>query len=167
MFPRGREVIFDATTAKLVETLAAASLAVNFRGRYDGQDRERNAYLGAAGEVAVARAMGWPDPAPLRTASDLGRYDVGNVQVRTRAREGWDLMIAPEDRPHANDPFVLVVPWLDSWLVQGWVYGSEAMVPARWTGDPKHPLHGRIPHNCWAVPARELRDLAELELGLV
>lgn len=164
IFPRGREVRLGPTALILVDVLVDAVLALPLTDRFPNPKRREAAWLGYAGEVALAQTMGWPMPEPMRTMADTRRlYDVGWVQVRTRAREGWDLMIAPRDEPKAGQPFVLVVPWRDRWLVQGWAYGVETMLPERWTGDPDHHLHGVVPYDCWATPAADLRDLETLD----
>jgi hypothetical protein len=152
-----------------VEAIAASRLGLvdlgELRDRFNAQAPERNAMLGAAGEVVVAAAFGWPAPRPLISAGDLGRYDVGTVQVRARWRPSYDLMIAPEDRYHAGDPFVLVVRLgPDAYRVVGWIVGTDAMIDRYWTGNPGHRLHGRIPHDCWSVPQADLNPvLRELE----
>jgi hypothetical protein len=74
------------------------------------------------------------------------------------------MLIAPPDRRHRDEPFISVAP-LDAaaWTVQGWAWGYEVIDrPDYWTGDPAHPLFGRIPFDAWACPVADLRDLREL-----
>ena len=169
-------MVLDESGRTLVDKIAEAVLARGYRGRYAGQNRERNAWWGAAGEVVVAQGLGLEPPV---AGAEPGRYDLqaprGGVQVRARTRPDFDLMIAPEDRYHAQDPFVLVVPrdievlpGPIRFLIVGWILGSNAMIPRYWTGYRRHPLHGVVPHDAWAVPGVDLEDLVDLErlLGL-
>ena len=79
---------------------------------------------GRIGEHVVGELMGWevyPVPAP---GEPLPRYDVGEAQVRTRARPTWDLMIAPEDAYHLSDVYVLVVKHTrERFRMVGWYHG--------------------------------------------
>jgi hypothetical protein len=131
------------------------------RDRFGGQtfaQRRR----GFAVEFVAARAFGWPDPRP----GVLGRYDVGGVQVRSGPRPGAHLMVAPEDAYHADDTWLFGVELGErTFQLVGWITGRDAMVDRYWTGRLGHTLHGRVPHECWAVPGRDLRPLADLYQG--
>lgn len=79
--------------------------------------------LGAAGELAAANAMGREWDAPINTFKEGG--DVGDIQVRTRSKAEYSLIVRPGDRDH--DVFVLVravkPPHFD---VVGWMLGKDA-----------------------------------------
>jgi hypothetical protein len=158
------DVKLDRSQLLLVDAIARAGLNnPTLRARYPGQDRDRNAYLGAASEVAAAQALGVPPPVP----GELGRYDVGQVQVRGGMRPGYHLMVAPEDKKygHADDTYVLVWRYdFDRYRVVGHIVGRDIMTDANWTGNPAHRLYGRIPHDCWAVTSGVL-DQRLSEIG--
>lgn len=77
---------------------------------------------GACGELAFAKAANrfW--------AGSVNRFgssgDVGRIEVRTRSRHDYDLLVRPAD---ADDSvFVLVTGLAPDFLVHGWVRGEEA-----------------------------------------
>lgn len=77
---------------------------------------------GACGELAFAKA------ADRFWAGSVNRFgcsgDVGRVEVRTRSRHDYDLLVRPGD---ADDSvFVLVTGVAPEFLVHGWVWGEEA-----------------------------------------
>lgn len=78
--------------------------------------------IGAAGEIAVAKALGvyWPPSVGTFKAPDLG----SEVQVRTRTNDKHDLIIRPEDSD--DDFFVLAVGRLPVFRIVGWIYGAYA-----------------------------------------
>lgn len=78
--------------------------------------------MGAAGEIAVAKAMGlfWGGDVCTFKAPDIGNH----IQVRTRSRHDWDLIVRPEDDDDAV--FVLVTGSIADLHVRGWISGREA-----------------------------------------
>jgi hypothetical protein len=87
------------------------------------KDSIRNHFMGAAGEVAVCRYFGLPRPDSVNTFQlpDLP----GNIGVRTRAHEHYDLIVRD------NDPdlerFILV--WYrepNRARIRGWITGEMA-----------------------------------------
>ena len=100
-----------------------------------------------------------PEPEP----GVLGAFDVGRFHVRSGPRPESHLMIAGEDRKAAPAPWLLGVEIAPrAFRLVGWIDGADARVDRYWTGSPAHRLHGRVPHECWAVPARDLRPLSTL-----
>lgn len=91
--------------------------------------------LGAAGEIAVARVIGryWGGDVGTFKSADIGR----NIQVRTRSKHDWDLLV----RPDANDDdvYVLVTGCPTHLVVRGW------MKAARAKAYPLKPHGGRPP----------------------
>ena len=84
---------------------------------------------GALGEMALAKALGvyWPGKGGLRDT------DVGNVDVRTRSRHNYDLIL------HESDPddrrFYLVTGSNGSYRVHGSILGADGKDPQFWS-DP-------------------------------
>lgn len=77
---------------------------------------------GAAGELAVAKAYGRFWDGSVNTFKRSG--DVGQVQVRTRSKDGYDLIVRCDDRD--EDRFVLVVGRIPEFEVCGWIRGRDA-----------------------------------------
>lgn len=106
---------------------------------------------GAAGEMAAARALDRYWAAPIGTYRLGG--DVGEVQVRTRARHEYGLIVRADDRN--SDAFVLVTGRAPRFRVHGWMSGSEAK-QERWLRE-----HGGRPP-AYFVPREALHELADL-----
>jgi hypothetical protein len=105
--------------------------------------------LGAAGELAVARVLGryWGGD-----VCNFKRADVGaSVQVRTRSRPDYDLIVRDDDDP--ADVFVLVTGTPTRLSVHGWIRGGDARRP-EW-----RQTHGGRPA-AWFVPQSALHPLA-------
>lgn len=81
---------------------------------------------GAAGELAVAKLLGWELDATVNTfkaGGDLGE----KVQVRTRSEHWMELIVRPDDRD--GDYFVLVTGRIPRFRVRGWYPGGAAKRP--------------------------------------
>jgi hypothetical protein len=78
---------------------------------------------GACGELSVAKVLGryWDGSVDTFKSPDLP----GGVQVRTRSKHDWELLIRPCDPREAV--YVLVTGRCPSYRVHGWIQGSEAM----------------------------------------
>lgn len=104
----------------------------------EGGGRGRGWHLhieGAAGELAVAKALGRFWNGSVNTFRQGG--DVGAVQVRTRSRHWYDPIVRTHDRD--EDYFVLVTGVAPSFRVVGWIRGADAKRP-EWLRD--HGGHG-------------------------
>lgn len=111
--------------------------------------------MGCAGEMAVARALNiyWYPTVNTFSAADL----MSNLQVRTRGRHDYDLIVRDADSD--NDLFVLVTTsgYPDDLLyrVHGYMPGVEA----------KHSSysrsHGGRPA-AYFVPQRDLKPMSDL-----
>lgn len=77
---------------------------------------------GACGEMAYAKARQRYWNGSVNTFQTGG--DVGAVQVRTRSRDNYDLIVRRNDRD--SDAFVLVVGKSGKYRVVGWIYGRDA-----------------------------------------
>ena len=66
---------------------------------------------GACGELAVAKALGIYWDGSVNTFHSAG--DVGNIEVRTRSRHDYDLIVRPSD--HLERRFVLVTACEMAW----------------------------------------------------
>ena len=76
---------------------------------------------GAAGEMAFAKFSGkyWSCSVNAFKAGD-----VGEVQVRTRSKDHYDLIVRSDDKD--DDVFVLVLGRVPRFRVVGWIWGREA-----------------------------------------
>lgn len=127
-----------------------------FRG--DGSKIHR---LGAAGELAVAKALGLPMKLGVNTfkAADLG----ASIQVRATFKPCGDLVIRPADAKIVGHVFVLAnavsgddgLQEFQSFQIRGWCYGHEASVLGRWEERSDRP-------GAWFIKADQLRPLDTL-----
>lgn len=103
---------------------------------------------GAAGEIAVAKLLGryWGGDVGTFKRADLGR----GVQVRTRSRHDYELLVRPDDPD--DHAFVLVTGSPPRLAVRGWIWGQEAKRP-EWLR-----THGGRPP-AYFVPTTALRPL--------
>lgn len=88
---------------------------------YEG-DGWSNHIEGAMGEICVAKALGRYWNGSIGTFKQGG--DVGQIQVRTRSKLDYDLIIRPDDRDF--DWFVLVLGSCPRYWVVGYMQGREA-----------------------------------------
>lgn len=104
--------------------------------------------LGAAGELAVAKMLGryWGGDVNTFKRPDLG----SNIQVRTRSRHDYDLLIRPDDNP--DEIFIHITGSPTRLVIHGWIYGREGML------DEFVQTYGGRPA-AWFVPKRVLRPL--------
>lgn len=76
---------------------------------------------GAGGEMAAAKALG------LYWSGSVDTFklpDVGTLQIRTRSRDNYDLIVRPGDAD--DEAFLLVTGSMPSYLVHGWMLGADA-----------------------------------------
>lgn len=103
---------------------------------------------GAAGEIAVAKALGvyWAPSVGTFKAPDLG----SNVQVRTRTNDSHDLIVRSDDS--SSDYFVLVIGRLPVFRIVGWILGADAK-REQWV-----QMHGGRPP-AYFIPQSELTPI--------
>lgn len=107
---------------------------------------------GALGELALAKYLGKYWDGSVNTFKRQG--DVGQIQVRTRSRDDFELLVRPDDRD--EDIFVLVVGQAPRYRVVGWIRGSEAKRP-EW-----QQTYGQRPP-AYFVPQASLKPLKASE----
>lgn len=98
---------------------------------------------GAAGEMALAKAMNWYWGGTVNTFKHGG--DVGNVQVRTRTRDHYELIVRDNDRD--DDVFYLVTGTVPTFRVVGWILGKDAKRPEFSHMHGGRPAAYFVPHN--------------------
>lgn len=82
--------------------------------------------LGCVGELAAATFLGLGDHVFSLKEAIKGSADLpGNIEVKTRPKHGYDLLIQINDDP--NKIFVLVTHEINSTQVVGWIRGKDAM----------------------------------------
>jgi hypothetical protein len=93
---------------------------------------------GALGECAVSKLLNlyW-----LGSVGNLMAADVGRLQVRTRSKHNYDLILHPADLDNAA--YILVTGINGRYRVHGWIYGREGKLPEFWkdptgTGRPAY-----------------------------
>lgn len=119
-------------TLEWFEVMLAATVGVRRqlealrRGRpdchgFDGATGWQVHIEGACGEMAFAKATGRYWSGSVNTFKIGG--DVGAIQVRTRSREDYDLIVRDDDRD--EDIFVLVIGQAPTYRVVGWIRGMD------------------------------------------
>jgi len=142
-------------------------VASDRRDRYglpDDNDSLFRHINGACGELAVAKWRGCYFTPTINTfkAADIGT----NVQVRTRSRHDYDLLVRPHEAD--DDIFVLVTGMAPHFCLRGWIKGaegkrSEFLQDHGGRGEayfvPAHVLH-RLPQNAppLADPCHQLKE---------
>lgn len=108
---------------------------------------------GACGELAVAKVTG----AYWDAAIDVfKRPDVGGLQVRTRSRHDYELIVRVNDRD--SDRFVLVTGRCPRYVIRGFIVGADAK-QQRWLkahGDREEAYF--VPHDA-LTPLTALRKV--------
>jgi hypothetical protein len=110
--------------------------------------------LGATGEVAAAVHLGleahlFSEQTARRGSSDLP----GDIEVKTRSRHKYDLIVQRDERPDKR--IVLVTIERDKVMLQGWCVAGDVMDKEFWAD----PAGGRP---AYFVPKDKLRDISEL-----
>jgi len=104
---------------------------------------------GACGELAVAKVRGvyFSGGVDTFSAPDVGK----NVQVRTRRKHSYELIVRKTDNP--NHYYVLVTGQAPLYCVRGWIQGKDAM-NERFLAN-----HGDHWNAAYFVPANELKPM--------
>lgn len=134
--------------------------AKGLRGRNKAPDKGEKALrmhlLGCLGEVAVAELLGMQEhlfqaESAVRGAADLP----GNIEVKTRSKHNYDLLIQLDDDP--NKIFVLVThEGGNTTQVWGWICGRDA-ARKEWI---REFVRGRP---CYAVPQKALNPIESIK----
>lgn len=154
----------DATTDTVTLTMHEINMAANVglmrqlcalkAGKHDAHGFDGAGWSehieGACGELAVAKILGryWDGSVNTWKADDLP-----GLQIRTRSRHDYDLIVRPGDDDQAV--FVLVTGQCPEYRVRGWITGAEAK---------RRELvryYGCRPA-AYFVPAEQLRGIEEI-----
>ncbi|WP_051324000.1 hypothetical protein [Candidatus Solirubrobacter pratensis] len=129
------------------------SVAKGLPDRYGAEKGGWNLHIeGAAGELAFAKCLNVYWSGSVNTFGEGG--DVGQIQVRTRSRHDYELIIREKDRD--DDVFVLVTGVSPEYVVVGWTFGGIAKAHDEW-----RKTHGGRAA-AWFVPHEALRPVDEL-----
>ena len=110
--------------------------------------------LGATGEVAAAVHLGLEAHLFSEQTARRGSADLpGDIEVKTRSRHKYDLIIQEDERPDKR--VVLVTIERDKVLLLGWCVAGDVMDEKYWAD----PAGGRP---AYFVPKEGLRDIHEL-----
>jgi hypothetical protein len=108
--------------------------------------------LGAAAELAAAKALGVYWPAHVGVAKDVPDLPP-DWEVRGTSRPDGNLLLTPRDRPDRRYVLVTVAPGLPNLIVRGWVWGHEGM-REEFLRD-----HDRMPEALFIIPCRLLHPI--------
>jgi len=89
--------------------------------------------LGAAGEMAVASHLGLKEFLYKETEAKRGSCDLPGIDVKTRSRHSYDLIVQKNEHP--NKKYVLVTIQDKKTIIHGWIGGKDAMKEEYWS-DP-------------------------------
>lgn len=126
------------------------------RGPRFGQKALDVHLLGAAGEMAVASFLGLKHELYKETEAKRGSDDLPGIDVKTRSRHSYDLIVQAKEDP--SKKFILVTIEKQRTLIHGWCYGEEAMEEKYWAD-----YAGGRP--AYFVPQAQLRPMKELITG--
>jgi hypothetical protein len=117
---------------------------------YKGDGQKVN-IEGAGGELAVAKALNvyWDGSVNTFKQPDLQ----GGLQVRTRSRHDYDLIIRPGDAP--EERYILVTGQMPHYRIQGWARGVDVMLPQYFKSPNDRP-------EAYFVPASKLQPIETL-----
>jgi len=128
------------------------ALSKNRKGTFEGGLSTWESHiLGACGEMAFAKATGLYWEAGVNTFKAGG--DVGTVEVRTRSRHDYELIVRDDD-PDGRIYF-LVTGGPERFRLQGWIKSEEARRP-EWRKN-----HGGY-QPAYFVPHSALKSLDQL-----
>jgi hypothetical protein len=91
--------------------------------------------LGAAGEMAVASHLGMKSFLYQATEAERGSCDLPNIDVKTRSKTSYDLIVQKGESPEKK--YVLVTIQNKTTLIHGWIHGGEAMQEKFWADPAK------------------------------
>lgn len=106
---------------------------------------------GAAGEMAVAK---WANRHWNGNLGDLDADDVGRLQVRTRSRHDYELILHPSDPD--DRAFILVTGLAPCFVLRGWIWARDGKRQEWW----RDPAGGRP---AFFVPQSVLRPMVKEE----
>jgi hypothetical protein len=109
--------------------------------------------LGAAGEMAVASHLGLKEFLYKETEAKRGSCDLPGIDVKTRSRHSYDLIVQKNESP--NKKFVLVTIQDKKTVIHGWIRGKDAMKEQYWSD----PAGGRP---AYFVPKTALMPMSTL-----
>ena len=112
---------------------------------------------GACGEIAVSKAMGKYWGGSINTFKEGGDIDGTGWEVRTRSKQGYDLILRDDDPK--DRIYFLVVGVCPTYEIKGWIRGGEGMLD-RFVND--YGDYGKA----YFVPESFLNNITELEVNL-
>jgi len=110
--------------------------------------------LGAAGEMAVASHLGLKEFLYKETEAKRGSCDLPGIDVKTRSRHSYDLIVQNNESPEKK--FVLVTIENKKTRIHGWICGKDAMKERFWSD----PAGGRP---AYFVPKTALHPMSTLK----
>jgi hypothetical protein len=111
--------------------------------------------LGAMGEMAVAAYLGLEEAVFSESLPRWGSSDLPyNIEVKTRSRHCYDLIVQKNERPDKN--MVLVTIEKDEIFIQGWCVSGQVMRKEYWSD----PAGNRA---AYFVPVSELNPIDTLK----
>lgn len=110
--------------------------------------------LGALGEVAVAVHLGLEAYLFTEQTAKRGSCDLpGDIEVKTRSKHSYDLLVQRDERP--DKKLVLVTSQNGTVFIHGWCVAGDVMQEQFWAD----PAGGRP---AYFVPKNNLRNIYEL-----
>jgi hypothetical protein len=137
----------------VLRQLEAVRKGLPDRHGFDGDTGWTIHIEGAAGEIAAAKALGLYWGGTVNTFKTEG--DVGNIEVRTRSKPHYDLLVRDNDKNESV--FVLVTGKSPKYNVVGWILGKDAKKTEWYADYGNRPPAYFVPQNCLR-PIEELKN---------
>lgn len=113
--------LFQGAIVGVFRHIQAISKGLRDKHGFDGETGWHVHIEGALGELALAKALGVYGGL---TAATFHAPDIGDLYVRTRTLDHWDLLVRPNDPSDAI--FALVVGSSGKYRVVGYISGRDA-----------------------------------------
>jgi hypothetical protein len=149
------EITLSASEMQIAATIGIMRQIQNLdRGRPDAYGAEQELgwqkhIEGAAGELAFAK---WSNRFWNGNIGNLHADDVGLVQVRTRSKHHYELILHPRDRD--DRVFVLISGVTPVFWIRGWIWGRDGKRTEYWSD----PARGRP---AFFVPTSALNPMSQ------
>ena len=112
--------------------------------------------VGALGEMAVAVYLNLQEHVFQAQSAVRGSADLpGDIEVKTRSKHNYDLIVQKDERP--DKKIVLVTVEKETIILWGWCTAAEAMKQEYWSD----PARGRP---AYFMPKKALHSIETLEL---
>ena len=141
--------LFQAAVIGITRNVAALKRGLPDKHGFNGESGWSIHIEGAAGEMATAKALNLYYSSSVNVFKSI-HGDVGALEVRTRSKHEYDLIVRPNDNP--DSVYVLVTGISPIYRIRGWILGKDARKDEWWQ------THGGR-SGAWFVPVDRLNSI--------